>query len=114
MKKISMILALMTTTNLYAIDNSSADLHLIGKVVSSMQTTIQENKNMALIEFQNNSEYSAEAQKFFVTNVDYKKVDLKTHLLANTNGKIKHEIMLKYVNDVNDSEKPIVFNIQTN
>lgn len=114
MKNILIVFVILFHVNLYAEESSQRELRLIGKVLPVTSYKLSNEKNSIAIETSSNQTFAAERQKYFVTNTENVKVDLKTQLLASANGTIKHEIVVKYIQELNQSSKPIVFNIQAN
>lgn len=114
MIKILIILVAIGSLNLYAEENSQRELRLIGKVLPVTSSKVYSSFNTVAIETSSNLTYANERQKFFLTNIENVKVDLKTQLLAKANGTMKHEVIVKYVEELNKTNKPIVFNIQAN
>lgn len=91
-------------------------LFIVGKVLpaASQKIVAGQTANSISVETSNNSEYAAESQKFFVTDVSMNKVDLQTQLIDKANGRMRHEILIKYVQELNHDSKPVVFNVQAN
>ena len=114
MKNLLIVFVVFFHTNLFAEENSQRELRLIGKVLPITSYKLSSNNNSIAIETSNNQTFASERQKYFVTNTENVKVDLKTQLLVSANGTIKHEIVVKYIQELNQTSKPIVFNIQAN
>ena len=114
MKNILIIFIALNSNLLLAEENSQRELRLIGKVLPVTSSKIYSDEKMVSIETSSNLTYATERQKFFLTNVENMKVDLKTQLLAKANGTMKHEVIVKYIEQLNQTNKPIIFNIQAN
>jgi microcystin-dependent protein len=114
MKNILIVLVFLFHASLYAEENSQRELRLIGKVLPVTSYKLSNKNNSVAIETSSNQTFASERQKYFVTNSENVKVDLKTQLIASASGTIRHEIVVKYIQELNQSSKPIVFNIQAN
>lgn len=117
MKRALFLLCLSVFFNLHAEESKSSNLYLYAKV---FPTTVINLKNISRnpaqlnLEATANTNYSFEEQKFYLTDSDNHKVDLKTHLLGQNSGIIRHENILGFVRDVNSKSQSVYFNIQAN
>lgn len=108
------IILFLLQINILAAENSQGELRLIGKVLPVTAYKVSNEQNTIAIETTSNQTFAIERQKYFVTNSENVKVDLKTQLISAASGAVRHELVIKYVQELNQSSKPIVFNIQAN
>jgi hypothetical protein len=116
MKLLTILSFLFIHFNLKAEEKRSVHLHLVARVlpIAAVSVVQEQNKKTINIESSSNTAYSSEKQKIYITDMNNNLLAINKTLVEESDGKVRHSVIMKYAIDKATNDAPIIVNVITN